>query len=104
MEYENIEKYGLTAQGKRELLKYLSGDGLTRKEAMLAKCYECMNGYTDGKVDCRVESCPIYAFMPFSACKITSGRKLTPEMRGEIGERLRKARTIKKGASKGSSF
>ena len=44
MEYDNIVKHGLTAQGKRELLKYLEGGKLTRKEAMLTKCYECVNG------------------------------------------------------------
>ncbi|MBN2180139.1 MAG: hypothetical protein JW743_12025 [Deltaproteobacteria bacterium] len=96
MEHNDIEKYGITASGKRELLKYLSGERLTRKEAMLAKCYECMNGYTDGKVDCQVESCPLYPYMPFGICKITKRRKLTPEERVEVGKRLKKARAIKK--------
>jgi len=91
----DVEKYGLTAQGKRELLKYLTSERLTRKEAMLAKCYECMNGYADGKVDCGIESCPMYPYMPFSAHKNTSGRKLTPEQRVEAGERLKKARGYK---------
>ena len=35
MKYKNVEKYGLTATGKRELLKYLEGGQLTRKQAML---------------------------------------------------------------------
>ncbi|MBW2645073.1 MAG: hypothetical protein JRE23_02640 [Deltaproteobacteria bacterium] len=95
MKYEDVEKYGLTAQGKRELLKYLAGGKLTRKETMLAACYECMNGYADGKVDCGIESCPMYPYMPFSAHKTTSGRKLTPEQRVEAGERLKKARKHK---------
>ena len=96
MKYEDVEKYGLTAQGKRELLKYLEGGRLTRKEAMLSKCYECCNGYADGKVDCGVESCPLYPYMPFSAHKITSGRKLTPEQRVKAGERLKRAKKQKK--------
>ena len=38
MKYSDVEKYGLTARGKQELLKYFEGGRLTRKEAMLAKC------------------------------------------------------------------
>ncbi|MBW2543950.1 MAG: hypothetical protein JRD43_00480 [Deltaproteobacteria bacterium] len=92
MKHEDVERYGLTARGKAELLKYLEGGRLTRKEAMLAKCFECCNGYADGKADCGIESCPIYPYMPFSTRKITSGRKLTPEQRVEVGKRLKKAR------------
>ena len=43
MKYEDVEKYGVTAQGKQELLKNYSGGRLTRKEAMLAKCYDKIN-------------------------------------------------------------
>jgi len=96
MKHEDVEKYGVTAKGKRELLSYLEGGRLTRKEVMLAKCYECCNGYADGKVDCGIESCPLYPYMPFSACKITSGRKLTPERRAEVAERLTQARKQRK--------
>ena len=92
MKYENIEKHGITAQGKTELLKYLGDGKVTRKEAMLAKCYECTNGYADGKVDCGIESCPLYPYMPFGACKNTCRRELTPEQRAEVGQRLKKAR------------
>ena len=92
MKLEDVEEYGLTARGKRELLKYLQGDRLTRKEAMLAKCFECMGGYADGKVDCQVESCSLYPFMPFSACKNRPKRELTPEQKVKAGERLKKAR------------
>lgn len=42
---------GKVAVGRPELLKYSDGQKLTRKQAMLAKCYECTCGYADGKVD-----------------------------------------------------
>ena len=96
MKYDNIEKRGITAQGKTELLKYLGEGKVTRKEAILAKCYECTNGYADGKVDCGIESCPLYPYMPFSACKNTSRRKLTLEQRAEVAERLTQARKQRK--------
>ena len=92
MKLEDVEEYGLTAQGKRELIKYLEGGKLTRKEAMLARCFECMNGYADGRIDCQVESCPLYPYMPYSACKITCGSNLTPEQRLAIGQRLKTAK------------
>ena len=96
MIYEDVEKYGATAQGKKELIKYLEGGRLTRKEAMLAKCFECCLGYADGKTDCRVPSCPLYPFMPFAPVhKNRPRRKLTSEQRVKAGERLKKARTLR---------
>lgn len=44
----------------------MEGKKLTRAAAMKAKCYECMNGYIDGRVDCGIKDCPLYPWMPFS--------------------------------------
>jgi hypothetical protein len=52
-------------QGGNEYKKFLNGKKLTRKEAMLAHCYECMGGYEDGKQDCLGKSCPIYQYYPY---------------------------------------
>ena len=93
MKLEDVEKYGLTARGKQELLKYLEGDRLTRKEAMLAKCYECNNGYADGKTDCHVKDCPLYPFMPFAAHKNRPKRHLNDEQKAELRRRFKKGRT-----------
>ena len=51
-------------QGGNEYKKFLNGKKLTRKEAMLANCYECM-GYEDGKQDCLGKSCPLYQYYPY---------------------------------------
>lgn len=61
----DIKRYGKTAQGRREILKYLQGKRLTRKQAILAHCYGCMGFYVDGKVDCRMPRCPLHPFMAF---------------------------------------
>jgi len=37
----------------------------SRKYAILAKCYECMAEYVDGRKDCGITSCPLYAWMPY---------------------------------------
>lgn len=63
--YLDIQKNGKLARGKTEYLKYLRGEVLSRREAMLAKCFDCCCFYIDGKVDCITVSCPMYDFMPF---------------------------------------
>ena len=35
------------------------------KCAVLAKCYECMCEYADGRVDCEIKDCPLYRWMPY---------------------------------------
>lgn len=61
----DIRKYGKTARGQGELLKHLSGQRLTLKQAVNAHCYDCMNYYSDGKVDCKIRHCSLYPFMPY---------------------------------------
>ncbi len=55
----------IRAKGFKEISKYSSGSRLTRKQAINAKCYDCMGGYVDGKVDCQIEDCPMYPWMPY---------------------------------------
>lgn len=54
------------AKGKKELLGYMHGKAISRSQSMAAKCFECMNGYVDGRNDCAVHDCPLYPWMPFS--------------------------------------
>ena len=54
------------SSGRTHLLKFLEGQKLTFKQAVLAKCCECMGGYADGLHDCRVSACPLYRFMPYA--------------------------------------
>jgi hypothetical protein len=56
---------GIKAQGRQELKKHLAGTKLTRGEAILGKCYDCMGGYADGKMDCLLSDCPLYNYMPY---------------------------------------
>ena len=61
------------AKGKNELDKYLDGKRITFRQACIAKCYDCMGGYTDGKFDCDIADCPIHPFMPYRNQKESSG-------------------------------
>ena len=89
MNIKDIKKYGLLAQGKAELISFLKHKLLTRKEAIKAKCYECNNGYADGKKDCKVECCPLYNYMPYNPNKRKKQSTLTEEQREKKSEHMR---------------
>lgn len=67
---KNIRQYGKTARGQKELLKHLSGERLTFKQAVYAKCYDCMNYFSDGKVDCECPACSLYPFMTYNQNRV----------------------------------
>ena len=60
-----IKDVGIGARGRKELLKHLSGGRLTQRQAILAKCYDCMGYFTDGKEDCGIPECSLYPFMAY---------------------------------------
>lgn len=61
-EGEEMTRYARIKGGK-ELKKWHEGKALTRKEAMLTKCYEC-NGEEESGADCEVAGCLLYAYHP----------------------------------------
>ena len=63
--YERVEKYGVKAIGKKDLLNYLDGGRLTPSQTIKAKCYECMGYYVDGRCDCGIVDCPNHSKMPY---------------------------------------
>ena len=76
---------GIAARGRGEYQKHLDGKRLSRGQAGLAKCYECMGGYCDGKADCGISKCPLYPYMPYRAKKADKPPEAienTPRKRG----------------------
>ena len=61
-----IKRQGKAARGQKELIKHLSGERLTLKQAVHAHCYDCNGFYADGKVDCRLPHCPLHPFMSYN--------------------------------------
>lgn len=57
--------------GKASYLSFLGGASLTHKERCEAKCFECCNGYLDGKRDCRIPNCPLYPVMPYRGVELS---------------------------------
>jgi len=66
----SILSKGKVAKGRKELIRFLKGEPLTYKQAIRAKCYECMGWYTDGKVTCGIKKCPLFPFMPFKDVEV----------------------------------
>ncbi|MCX5827605.1 MAG: hypothetical protein NTV58_06340 [Deltaproteobacteria bacterium] len=62
---EGIEQHGKLFRGRKELLKHMDGERLTMKEAIIAKCYDCMGHYYDPGKDCKIQHCPLYSFMVY---------------------------------------
>ena len=54
-----------TSAGRTQYQRFLNGEKLTYREAVLAKCYDCDGGHSDGRYDCEVLSCPLRMFMPY---------------------------------------
>ena len=47
--------------------RFQEGSHITRKQAILAKCYDCMGYYADFGLDkdCKVKDCPLYPYHPY---------------------------------------
>lgn len=63
-------------KGKLEYKKFKKGESLTRREAILAMCYEC-NGLEESNEDCQGKGgCPLYQYHPHKSRK---KKKLTQD-------------------------
>lgn len=62
---EYYEKECPVSSGRTQYIRYLKGEELTYREALLAKCAECNSGYVDGRNDCKASKCSLYPFMPY---------------------------------------
>jgi len=91
-----IMEIGLQAQGRKELIKHLNDERITVRQAVLAKCYDCMGYYSDGKIDCKLPECPNYMYMPYreNPDPRRKNKRLSDEQRKAAGERLKKARSM----------
>ena len=69
----------MNARGCKELKAHQLGKKLSLKQAILAKCADCLCNYADGKIDCKIPECPLYPFMPYGVAWQGRERKLMPE-------------------------
>ena len=85
------------SKGYKEYLKFKNGSPLTRREAILAQCFQC-NGPGEGGEDCKGHDCPLYQYMPHRAGSAKRANKMTEEQRRLVGERLRRGKEAKKAS------
>ena len=76
-------------RGAKEFKKFQDGIALTRKEALLAQCYEC-NGYE--AEDCLGKHCPLYQWSPYRKKLILGIPKMKKTMTTEQLKRLSEGR------------
>ncbi len=80
--HEQVQQYGKLYKGKNALIAHLSGENISFRLAVYAKCYDCMGFFADGKQDCKVFTCPLHPFMAF---KEGGGRKSkTMKIKSEV--------------------
>lgn len=60
---KNVKKWPRRI-GKLDYLRHLHKEKLTRKEAILAKCYECVCG--EDVQPCLADTCPLHGFCPWN--------------------------------------
>lgn len=65
----DITEMGVKARGRKELRAHKEGQRLTQRQAIYAKCFDCLGGYIDGKIDCNMPHCSLYAWMPYKGKK-----------------------------------
>lgn len=53
------------SSGATQLRRHLAGKRLTQRQAILAKCCDCMGYYVDGRRDCRIPECSLHPLMPY---------------------------------------
>jgi hypothetical protein len=80
-----IKQHGKKAQGRREFIGYLESDEkLSPKKAILANCYSCTGYYSDGRIDCEVNDCPLHPYMPYRKDKTKAKRVLSEKQKESI--------------------
>jgi len=94
---KHILEFGIVARGRKELLNHLDGERLTIRQMALARCFDCMGYFADGKADCEIPDCPLYPLMSYrkgEKYRSAPARNLTDEQRAEIGARLKRKHVL----------
>lgn len=71
------EKRERVALGLIEMRK--NGERPSMLKAVKAKCRDCMCNYVDGRLDCEVEDCSLYFWMPYGKVRRKSAWETKPD-------------------------
>jgi len=95
--FEEVERFGKHFQGYSEIKKHLGGELVTMKQAIKAKCYDCMGFYEDGAIDCLIPCCPLYNFMPYNKereKRVLNRKPMTEEHKKILREAAQRKRSL----------
>jgi hypothetical protein len=86
------------SKGKTLYLKFLKGEQLSASQAIICNCFQCMNGHMDGRLDCEIQDCPCYAWMPYRKKESSTRKKkvISEENKEKMKKGLMKARKTKR--------
>jgi len=89
-----------SSRGKNNLWKHLNGERLTQRQAILAKCCDCMGYHGDGRIDCHMPHCSLYPWMAYrdregKPKQVRKSRRQQPAIRSTDGTPEKRGRTRK---------
>jgi len=87
-----INEFGKEAKGRRELLRHFGGERNTIRQMVLAKCYDCMGYFNDGKIDCEVTLCPLYPIMAYRGGEKYATKVLSDAHRKKLSAAMTKSK------------
>lgn len=64
MKVEDVSTWPASS-GKTHYVRYLKGERLTQRQAILAQCCSCLAGFIDGRYSCEQPDCPLFPYMPY---------------------------------------
>jgi hypothetical protein len=70
----------MTVKGSSALKKHLKGERLTQRNAIEAKCCDCVGNYLDGQEDCGILECPLHPWMPYRKGRVRPKKSKKPRV------------------------
>ena len=67
-----------TSKANTFLRKYLEGEELSKRQAIEAKCSDCMGYWEEGRFDCRMKHCSLYPYSPYKG-KFPSSKSMAQQ-------------------------
>ena len=64
---KQVEEHGTARRGRLDILKHYKGETTNPREAIRAKCYDCIGYFQDEGLDCENPSCPLYPYFQYSS-------------------------------------
>jgi hypothetical protein len=75
-----LARLGRSRVGRAELIRYLEGEELSRREAVKARCYFCYITEMGEAEECEQRTCPLFPYSQFQRRDWSKATTLPPDM------------------------